>query len=234
MENEKILESITRMNKEFRDVISEIDDESEKVDTFISKIDSFKQNLCDFLLTNKSDIEKLYSYANDNKTKNVQVTVINTCELINKYKDYFNGLISYMKDLSKKSNVQEFNDDDTLQLISVLKKSIVKDEDFPSTCIQEVELPFKDAVENIECILELKDYLEILKSSAVKVVGYPIKGEEVKKFANHLVFSSINNFIATCYFNIRNNFDIMYNVVLGKKENSNPVIGCSDEHFKMF
>ena len=45
MENEKTLESIKLMNKEFRDVISEIDDEQTGSDTFFEKWSKILKNL---------------------------------------------------------------------------------------------------------------------------------------------------------------------------------------------
>ena len=62
MENEKTLESIKLMNKEFRDVISEIDDEQTGSDTFFEKLNRIEQDIKESMMDWKNDITKIYEF----------------------------------------------------------------------------------------------------------------------------------------------------------------------------
>ena len=236
MENEKTLESIKLMNKEFRDVISEIDDEQTGSDTFFEKLNRMEQDIKESMLDWKNDIMKIYEFGKNMKTKNTPVNVSDVNILIVKYKEYFDGLKNYMKDLAKKSNLENFTEEDNEKLIVTLKNSIIKDENFPDSCIEYKDVPYQDAINNLECVLELVHMIHVLKTEVIEIFKYPIKDNDIKKFSNHLVECSVINFLCKTCYEISYTKYVLTDVMNGKngRPSVNTTIVDNDDNFKMF
>ena len=236
MENEKTLESIKLMNKEFRDVISEIDDEQTGSDTFFEKLNKIDQDIKESMMDWKNDITKIYEFGKNMKTKNTPVNVSDVNILIVKYKEYFDGLKNYMKDLAKKSNSENFTEEDNEKLIVTLKSSIIKDENFPDSCIEYKDTSYQDAINNLECVLELVHMIYVLKTEVIEIFKYPIKDNDIKKFSNHLVECSVVNFLYKTWYEISHTKYVLTDVMNGKsgRPSVDTISDDTDNNFKMF
>ena len=102
--------------------------------------------------------------------------------------------------------------------------------------IEYEDVPYQDAINNLECVLELVHMIYVLKTEVVEIFKYPIKDNDIKKFSNHLVECSVVNFLYKTWYEISHTKYVLTDIMNGK--NARPSVDVisddTDDNFKMF
>lgn len=229
----KIIEDLKRCLSDFREFTEklEIINISVVIGNHLQDLANVPTGLKDELYDSKEDIKKMYKIINDNEPeskKTVKVTDVNY--LIHSYHDYYEGLVSYLKEIREKSNDGKDNfNENIIEKIAIAKN---KDEHFCDMCIEEKEELFKDAMKNIESALDYFEIVEEIKKDFNDLISARYSENNVRTASIIFFISSTVSFLYRVRGCISDSFYSLCSVM--KNGNDKDVVSSEEERFKIF
>lgn len=195
-DQEQLMNAIKDMATETRDADALLNEHDIYVRDFENLIRENDSSLRSRLLKDAETIKSLYRDIHEGNKKDVKYAISDVNFLIHKYKEYFDGLYDYLKDIAK----LDLSDPEKEKDVEMaLKNALVKDSGFVDSCIDTKPDTIENLAKNIESSLDFIKIEEELKQKVEKIKDLRFNNNLISKLAITLSTSSVVNFMSTVY-----------------------------------
>ena len=199
-DQEQLMNAIKDMATETRDASVLLDEYDICVRDFENLTREQDSNLRDCLSKEVETIKSLYKDIHDGNKKEVKYAISDVNFLIHKYKEYFDGLYDYLKDIAK----LDLSDPEKEKDVEMaLKNALVKDSGFVESCIDSKPDTIENLAKNIESSLDFIKIEEELKRKVEKIKELRFNNNLISKLSITLSTSSVLNFMTEVVKEIR-------------------------------
>ena len=188
---------------------------------FFSYLDEMKDNVSNFILTNKTKISNIYTTIKDGGAKKM-VNVIDLNLLFHSYKDYLEDMIKFITSDDVKEKCDASNDEELSG--AILKMREMDKKFFDNVATSESE-KISDAMRNIEILIDMKEFIQNIRKKFME-----INSKERIEFIQ-LMASSVSTFYDKLLQAVMNSLEIIQATMDGTLAQSNP---NKEIRYKMF